>query len=1292
MPSFRDRYSQWVINFIKIVVLHPRLIILVPILLVFLLSYPVSYDFSIKSFNASIAGWWLKSHSIEDKFLGQLVSEILQDIDYGQRSLSRITVGSSASTKDVLDLSFLRQLLLFQQNITQSQNNLIVVSPLNTWPGLDPDQLESQTNNCYLLEFLNHKRSHLQISLFLNEVITENHLIHAAQMLHMYIIYPTGSNFPHTLQLTMYEYPGIKLIEQVSTDNPRSVADFGRFYIHENAKSTRPNIMTLIYILEAAIHGVVVLYIYLCISNQHNIRAVVQLIGGWITEVLVSSTAAVNIVRLWNGHTTWEAIFQPLTYFSRISYLFIIIMLSARNLFRIIDDLNCRNCYESSTSINKKLFQFYTGSDSLRTADNAKIRFLRWVAGCVRGRRGDCPLIPNVSKIMIVNYIGLFVLYIFLRCVFMVTLSGHNRAYLLSRLSRFFMSICLSLFIDQFLQLTYLTGIIMIDQKRLELADLLEYENENEDQQVANIRDVNAFSSFLLRLDQPPHLRPHLGSLRCKIGRALLTIRYEELMRAWLIIIPLITLVYILGVSVSWSVLIPLVLMNDNVSIVNLERSSLRNTNNHIYYMEQFLIVVFFVAVTNLIFSLTNAESHAIIQSKALSTEKSDDSVIYGDDVKLFKAIDLVGGHDIDIARIITNVSCPFIITIGLDKSVLVWSPLIKPVPKPIDISTAINVNSDHIQRFWPINHTSISNDGNLIILVNFRYLKVKLFERSSMSYLWERDIPFGHASQHSGERPKILESFFRKRTVPGLLARMILERKKLAKLGRRASATSMSSSTSMNSSMSQINSDFSLLAGSEMTTIEEQSLENVHNDNHGVEAEILNEQAASSTEDYLMVLDSGKFVTISCKSGTIYEIDLLGDNYGSEAVKLEIVSAKRLITPRVRDRIICHVSNGDILVLTVINNEWSCRVLDVQRETYNKAIPQSLLAVPILPPKVYNPAAEAFDAPLNATKRIEFEEPVQTSARFASTVSNSAIATVDFVGMVVVVNRMVAELIDILTGVVLRSFGIGHFKNLTFRVSHLEPTHCKFCGCASIQTISIIYEDYYLNTLIMHTFHTDRKRSKSNICLRVERDPREIRCQGIDAVTEDIHWIDDVEKWEVTSINMVIGVQKRTSIEDEEKASGLQVMSNSDMFELRSRKSPSPPITDLTEVADKWNGFIVSAANGKKIDYRIPLDEKAPNMVANKINCIQPYGYKAVALLFGTITKVIYLGNNKLIENELYFSGTDADSAMSEILEEKDLQGVPRRQQPESKTVSSELLFINKRRKLREKSVRRIR
>ena len=1290
MLSLRDRYCNVIITFIKIVVLYPKLIILVPILLVFLLSYPVSYDFSIKSINASIAKLWLYGPELHDLYLSHEVAERIRIASFDDSTLTRLTFESSLSTGNVLDLDYLRQLSSLQQNISLQFPHAIIASPLNTWPGLEPGQLQSQDNNYYLLDYLNHKRTHLQISIYLNDVDTENHLFKSAHRINMYIVY-RDTDLLSTVSSMVAAYRDIDLVETVSTTNVKSIIDFGRFYIRENTKSPYSCLLHILFVLEAVLHGSIFLFIYLCIANQHNIRAVFQLICGWATEILVSATAAVNIVRIMNGYETWEITFQPLTSCSRLSYVVIIVMLSSRNLLRTIDDLNCRNSYESSSGIHKRLFRFYTGSSLLRTGNNIKIRILKWFFAGFSGNEGETILIPNITKIMIVNYFGLFLLYSLLRGVFTITLNGNHLQYLLSRLKRFFQAICISLFIDQVLQLTYLTGIIIIDQKRLELADLLEYEKDSEDQIENRIHDTNALSLFLLKLKLPPHLRPHRGSWRYKLGRFLLTVRYVDLIRPWLIIVPLIALVYVLGVAVSWSLLIPFVLMNDENNVLNLGQIRMHNTNNHVYYLEQVLIVVFFIAITNLIFSITNAESHAVSQSRSLSTDKNEVVISWGDEMKQFKSIDLAAGHDIDVASITTNINCPFMITVGLDKKVLVWSPLIKPVPRPIDISTTISVSPTKSRLFWPINHISISNDGNLIVLISCRFSKIKLFQRSSMKYLWEQDLLDEFSPEVvSKKRPKILESFFRRRTVPGLLARMILERKKRSKVGRRTSATSMTSSTS------QINSDFSVPEGSDMTTIEElpEALAGMQHDNSLPEDDINSDPLIE--DEYLMVLDNGHFITISCQSGTMKVVNLLAESYQSSS-GLKILSAKRLVTPRVRDRIICHISNADILVVTVINNQWGCRIMDVQREIYNKEISEYFSVVPIPPPKIYNPATDSFDSPSDSSNRTNHSLETAKLPRLTSkAVFNSAIATVDFVGMVLVVNRMVAELIDVLTGVVLRSFGIGHFKHLSFRVSHLEPTHCKFCGCASIQSLSILYEDYYSNTLMIHTFHTDGKRAKSNICLRVERDPREIRCQGFEAVKEDIHWIDNVEKWEVTNINMVIGVQKPvdiTTIDEPNHSDSVQDTTNS--FQLRSRKRShiTKPTSNNFAATNKWTGFIVSAANGKKIDYQIPFNKDTPPMIANKINCVRPYGYKSVALTFGNLTKIIYLGNNKLIENELYFSGTDADSAVDSILEEEELQlasdhtnGLPR----EAKTVNSELLFINKRRKMRDKSARR--
>lgn len=1249
----------------KLVVLYPKLIILVPILLVFLLSYPVTYDFTIKSFNASLAQLWHPTPGAGQLPFGHGVFRRLQSELPGLGSMSRFTFTSLLDTHDVLDCEFLHLFLDFQLQIGRQFEAAIIVSPLNTWPL----QLTDSSKPA-LLNYVNYECTSIQSSLHLNDIVTENHLITSAHEINMYVIYPSTDDVPSYVASLASHSAGLNLQEVTTTTSSQSIDDFRAFYVRENTRSPYRALYRVFGVFKWLLYASIVLYIYLCISNEHNIRAVFQLICGWVTEVLVSCTAAVNVFRLMYGYPTWELAFQPLTSFSRLSYIVIILMFSLRNLLRIIDDLNCRNSYESSSDVHKRLFRFYTGSSLLRTGDNLKVKIIRRVFGGMSNDDLDPLLMPNISKIMIANYFGLLALYFLLKSIFMLTLSGNSLRLLLARLLQFFQIIALALIIDQALQLTYLTGIIIIDQKRLELADLLQYEQDDV-RSGDRIRDVNAFSSFLLQLKLSRQSRPSRGTLRYRLGRFLLTVRHVDLIRPWFFIVPLIILVYILGVAMSWSLLIPFVLMNDELKIFNLEDVKIHNTNNNVYYLEQALIVVFFVAITNLIFSFTHTE-HSVVQSRTLSAEKNESGIAsFTDDMKQFKSIDLEGGHSIDIAGITTNVHCPFLITTGLDKKILVWSPLIKPVPEPINISTVMTVGG--IRRiFWPVNHCGISNDGNLIVLLNFRHSVIKMFERASMRFVWEKDmdmLPHGAI----GKKAKILESFFRKRTVPGFLARKMLEKKRQAKTPRRASATSMMSTSSMNG-------DFSVPEIAGLTAVVEAS------GSDGFSNWLSSEDQELAYE-YVMVLSDGHFVTITCKSGAMTCVNFLTETY-LETAGLHMLSVKRLVTPRVRDRIVCHVSNGDVLVATVVNNKWTCRILEVQREIYNTGASHTILEALIPPPVIYNPATDSFDSPPGSGSGISVSGeaiPIALAAR--RLVGGSAIATVDFVGMVVVVHGLLAELIDVLTGVVLRSFGIGHFKHLSFRVTHLEPTHCKFCGCASIQSLSIIYEDYYSNTLMVHTFHTDGKRAKSNICLRVERDPREIRCQGFEAVDEEMHWLDDVEKWEVTSVNMVMGVQRRNF---ERKEESVPAVVNNDHIQLRSRKALAVP-RKKAGFAAKWTGFVLSAASGRKTEYQIPHDEDKLRMIVNRVNCIRPYGYKSVALTFGNVTKIIYLGNNKLIENELYFSGAQAGSAMDSLLEEEDPSYEPEHNMlgRETKALNSELLFISKRRKMRERTAR---
>ncbi|ODQ64164.1 hypothetical protein NADFUDRAFT_83737, partial [Nadsonia fulvescens var. elongata DSM 6958] len=131
-------------------------------------------------------------------------------------------------------------------------------------------------------------------------------------------------------------------------------------------------------------------------------------------------------------------------------------------------------------------------------------------------------------------------------------------------------------------------------------------------------------------------------------------------------------------------------------------------------------------------------------------------------------------------------------------------------------------------------------------------------------------------------------------------------------------------------------------------------------------------------------------------------------------------------------------------------------------------------------------------------------------------------------INMVFLASNLHGALMDAQSGMILKHFQLGNYEPATLRVFHPHPTHCRFCGVTSIGSFSIAYTDSESpQTVICHTFTIDN-RSKNNICLRVERDPREVRCLGFEATTERQHWIDQVEGWESIGINMIMGVRRK--------------------------------------------------------------------------------------------------------------------------------------------------------------------
>lgn len=139
------------------------------------------------------------------------------------------------------------------------------------------------------------------------------------------------------------------------------------------------------------------------------------------------------------------------------------------------------------------------------------------------------------------------------------------------------------------------------------------------------------------------------------------------------------------------------------------------------------------------------------------------------------------------------------------------------------------------------------------------------------------------------------------------------------------------------------------------------------------------------------------------------------------------------------------------------------------------------------------------------------------------------ALVPVPAINMVLIATSIHACLFDAQTSIIVKHFQTGNLKPASLKVFHSQPTHCRFCGCVSVDTLSIAYSDAEQSDLVIcHTLTIDN-RAKNSICIRVERDPRETRCLGFEATTERQHWIDRVEGWDTTDMNMIMGVRRKS-------------------------------------------------------------------------------------------------------------------------------------------------------------------
>ncbi|SCU97997.1 LAFA_0G14752g1_1 [Lachancea sp. 'fantastica'] len=554
------------------------------------------------------------------------------------------------------------------------------------------------------------------------------------------------------------------------------------------------------------------------------------------------------------------------------------------------------------------------------------------------------------------------------------------------------------------------------------------------------------------------------------------------------------------------------------------------------------------------------------------------------------------GGHTLDIVCIYTSES-PFIVSVGLDRRLLVWSPLSNPAPLP----TEIPLN----RQLWPVVRVVTSSNGNFTAVFG-KSGRISCWSRKSFSYIWS--IKLDLANMH------ILESFFRAKTIPAFMRRQASSNLKHeakqdvdpSALKRRGSTVSISSAKSTTSATPAFVSKYEDTASLPKTG-ECESIE----------------------------------LVIVTTDGNVQAVDFEGNIRCNKVTNstFPLVSCKRLITPRVNDRLIICDTQGDIYISTVVNNRWKPRKLVLVRNSFNRG------------QKLMTPATL-----MNHANQEQEQKMAESSSSTNDTLSTLLIP---FVGMLLLVKTNEADLVDAQTGTVIKTFELVNYMPGSLRIFHDQPTHCKFCGSASVSTLSIAYTERYTSTLVLSTFRLE-SRTKTSICLRVERDPREIRCLGLESVVEKKYWLADVDKWDSTDNNVIIGLRKREksfatasgsksmmrSASEDTKAGELRLRGRLESRSMKPSKSVEYNIHDI------WEGWTMTA-QGQVTYYKIPAGVNG--LLTNRIGSFEKFGAKAVVAAFGNVMKLFYLGHEEFI------MAPDGNSANEE---ESGLKFVNRRRQ----------------------------
>ncbi|CDK28462.1 unnamed protein product [Kuraishia capsulata CBS 1993] len=1179
--QYQGKLLSWYTSLVLLITRQQSKFILWPASIVFVISYPALYSFVSQIPHSSTAS----TSNLVD------VLALNNSTDFGfesrqvwiQPSLETIPQEGYALTK-----KFLMDSLEVQTSLLEGidLNQGLLHSVFEFWNN-DLDVLNSSQN--LLRTVQKHDNSHLEHDGILAGIVRVDGVVISAEALKISLIFEKGSKIGSQWDENVSKFQSQKFTLLTPSSSSNRIYEF-KYIPFAYFGFTLCNISYLL----------VIIYVVMSISNVQSVKSRVGLLVAFVVEIALSLLSSATITSYF--FTELDLMEVPMQILA-----FVVIIVGLENMFRLI---NAVSQTSEDLPMNRRFVDAFITQSYLST------------------------IIVVVDAFLLLGLVPLFI--------------GAGKSTL-----QFCLFASLAILIDHFMHLTYFTSVLYIDMRRMELEDLIQEQSNHKPPktllQRSKLDSVKRAMETYIGRAQLPLTTTVTGSVVCALfllfanitwmGREVVDsssvnlipsgfqYAFEDTTKK----IPCTTryVPYFLSKkahayemlkffdrkTIALSVSEPVVIAYSS-SLSGSVAFDLSTVYNYdIYYVLEFAACLIFILSTAVIIMKYSLDKKDISQ---LQEDQEEEGVLDSNGRACFQSKELTRGHFLDIVRISTS-SCPFVVTVGMDHKVLVWSPLSLPLPMPSQLPVS--------GKLLPIIDVILSNSGGFIVIVSKSGV-LKCWSRLTMSWIWTIQID-------ALKNGRALEYFFRKRTKSSVGSRRL-------RVSRPSRLSTVESNETINETTKEADTQKALSPQRQSRSIDTnsmiQQIRSMSIDSAYDRSNNLKALSENTKKDFITVLPDGTIYVISCEDGSVTKFD---------ASSQPLVCAKKLISPRVNDRLVCLTADGTLVVGTVINNKWKIRKVHIQKESYNSG--KSLTT----------PATLSRTSSMDYQSYSQFQAFKHTAPSLDSTTppsvekkdySSAEIATVPFVGMVVCAHGTKADLIDVQTGTLMKTFEISEFKKGTFNVFHPDPYHCRFCGCASVSSFSLAYIEKDSKTLVLHTFSIDN-RAKNNICLRVERDPRETRCLGFDSVSEHQYCSSNVEGWCTTDLNMLIGVRKK-NVED---------IPSTREAGLRNRKLHRSSSTKIPSLSDIWEGWTLSAT-GKTRTFEIP-NGTDQGLLIKSIGPVAKFGHKSIICSFGNVMKILYLGNDNLIE--------EGD------LDKEGISGLS------SNENSTALSFINRRRKM---------